>query len=50
MLPVPDHGGLHDLPEGGLLRRRHEQRAQLVDPHPVGVQVELVGALKRRKK
>ena len=48
VLPVPHHGRLHDLPERGLLRRRHEQRAQLVDPHPVRVQVQLAGALKRR--
>ena len=48
MLAVPDHGGLHHLPEGGLLRRRHQQSAQLVDPHAVGVEVQLVGALQRR--
>ena len=47
VLAVPDHGGLHDLAEGRLLRRRHQQRPQRVDPHPVGVQIELVRSLQR---
>ena len=36
VLPVPHHGGLHDLAEGGLLRRRDEQAAEGVDAHRGG--------------
>ena len=50
MLPVPHHGGLHHLPEGRLLRRGHQQRAQLVDPHAVGVEVQFVGALRQERR
>ena len=50
MLPVPHHGGLHHLPEGRLLRRGHQQSAQLVDPHAVGVEVQFVGALRQKRR
>ena len=50
VLPVPDHGGLHHLPESRLLRRGHQQSAQLVDAHAVRVEVQFVGALQRQRR